>query len=83
MEQYETGGSQLCSQMSELPTYEHGTPMANGTLATVGDPSVEMRFPIHGLCGGYTPHIWVVVDRLTKTTHFVAMRNPWTLDQLA
>ena len=27
--------------------------------------------------------IWVVVDRLTKTTHFIALRNTWTLDQLA
>ena len=27
--------------------------------------------------------IWVIVDRLTKTTHFIAMRNTWTLDQLA
>ena len=24
--------------------------------------------------------IWVIVDRLTKTTHFIAMRNAWTLD---
>jgi len=27
--------------------------------------------------------IWVIVVRLTKTAHFVAMRNTWTLDQLA
>jgi len=27
--------------------------------------------------------IWVIVDRLTKTAHFMAMRNTWTLDQLA
>jgi len=27
--------------------------------------------------------IWVIVDRLMKTTHFIAMRNTWTLDQLA
>ena len=27
--------------------------------------------------------IWVIVDRLTKTAHFIAMRNTWTLDQLA
>jgi len=26
--------------------------------------------------------IWVIVDRLTKTAHFIAMRNTWTLDQL-
>ena len=27
--------------------------------------------------------IWVIVDRFTKMTHFIAMRNTWTLDQLA
>jgi len=27
--------------------------------------------------------IWVIVDRLTKSAHFIAMRNMWTLDQLA
>ena len=26
--------------------------------------------------------IWVVVDRLTKTAHFIAMQNTWTLDRL-
>jgi len=28
--------------------------------------------------------IWgLIVDRLTKIAHFIAMRNTWTLDQLA
>ena len=27
--------------------------------------------------------IWVIVDRLTKATHFIAMRNTWTVDHLA
>jgi len=27
--------------------------------------------------------IWVIVDRLMKMAHFIAMRNTWTLDQLA
>jgi len=26
--------------------------------------------------------IWVIEDGLTKTTHFIAMRNTWILDQL-
>ena len=26
--------------------------------------------------------IWVIVDQLTKTAHFIAMKNTWTLDQL-
>jgi len=26
--------------------------------------------------------IWVIVDRLTKAAHFLAIRNTWTLDQL-
>jgi len=27
--------------------------------------------------------IWVIVDRLMKSAHFIAMRNKWTLDELA
>jgi len=27
--------------------------------------------------------IWVIINRLTKSTHFIALRNTWTLDQLA
>jgi len=27
--------------------------------------------------------IQVVVDQLTKTTHFIAIRNTWAMDQLA
>ena len=27
--------------------------------------------------------IWVIMDRLTESVHFKAMRNTWTLDQLA
>ena len=27
--------------------------------------------------------IWVIVDRLMKSVHFIAIRNTWTLDQLA
>ena len=27
--------------------------------------------------------IWVIVDRLTKTAHFIVMGNTWTMDELA
>ena len=27
--------------------------------------------------------LWVIANRLTKTAHFIAMRNTWTSDQLA
>jgi len=27
--------------------------------------------------------IWVIMDQFTKTAHFIAMRNTWTLYQLA
>ena len=26
--------------------------------------------------------IWMIVDRLTKSAHFIALANTWTLDQL-
>ena len=46
--------------------------------------SVSMDF-IMGLPLTQRKHnaIWVIVDRLTKSAHFIAMRNMWTLDQLA
>ena len=27
--------------------------------------------------------IWVIVDRLTKVAHFIAMKNTWTMEQMA
>ena len=46
--------------------------------------SVSMDF-VMGLPLTQRKHnaIWVIVDRLTKSAHFIAMRNTWTLDQLA
>ena len=35
------------------------------------------------LTQGKNNAIWVIEDRLTKTAYFIAMRNTWTLDQLA
>ena len=39
----------------------------------VGLPPTEMK----------NNAIWVIVDRLTKMTYFIAMKNTWMLDQLA
>ena len=46
--------------------------------------SVSMDFVI-GLPLTQRKHnsIWVIVDWLTKSAHFIAMENTWTLDQLA
>ena len=48
-----------------------------------------MGFSFQGFCRGTAEDkaknnaIWVIVDKLTKTAHFLAMANTWTLDQLA
>jgi len=46
--------------------------------------SVSMDF-VMGLPLTQRKHnaIWVIIERLTKSEHFIAMRNTWTLDQLA
>jgi len=42
-----------------------------------GCPRVEVGLSICGFCGGS------IVDRLIKTMDFIALRNSYTLDQLA
>ena len=59
------------------------------TLAALRGPRVKIGFYFHGFYYGVTKNkeqdnaIWVIVDRLTKSAHFIAMVNTWTLDQLA
>ena len=49
---------------------------------------MEVRIIEHGLCGWIAPFengnnsIWVIVDRLTKTTRFIPTKVTWKAKQL-
>jgi len=63
-------------------------PKAYRTLITLGNPRVKVRLRLMDFVVGLPIRkknnaIWVIVDRLTKMTHCTAIRNMWTLDQLA
>ena len=76
-------------KVPDLPASKNRAPTTSRTFTTAGCTSVEMGFCVHGFCHRVavdpTKHnsIWVIVDRLTKSAHFIAMKNTWTLDQLA
>ena len=50
---------------------------------------LEMGRYLHGLCGGFAPHIqgldsiWVIVDRLTKSSHFIPVDTRYTARKYA
>ena len=57
MDQHETRGGRLCSEVYDVSTSEGGTPKAHRTLTTVGDSRMEMRLSFHGLCSGSTTNL--------------------------
>jgi len=81
VEQYEARRGKLCVQALDFQTGESIAPAACNTSAMIGDPYVEMGFKFHGFFGGLPKTrgknnaIWVIMDRLTKFTHFLAMAN--------
>lgn len=63
--------------MCNLLTSEGRTPNTMRYVTIVGDTHVEVRQHFHGFfcwttrtLGGYDS-VWVIVDRLTKTTYFL------------
>ena len=75
--------------MCHLSTSESGTPKTIWELATIGNPGVEMEhitldfvMKLPKTLRGHDT-IWVVVDRLTKSAHFLAMRETLPMEKLA
>ena len=73
----------VCQQVKA----EHQKPL--GTLQPLPIPEwkwehITMDFVVGLPCaqGGYDA-IWVIIDRLTKSAHFLAIRNNYSLNQLA
>jgi len=48
---------------------------------------LEVRFDLHGLHYRFSASkksaIWVIVDRLTKSAHFLPIRDTWGVEKLA
>jgi len=80
------GSGRLCGEILNLSAGKNQTPTTIGTLTTPGCPRVEMGLGVHGLRdiliidSAEEQRDLGIVDRLTKTEHFIAMRNTWTLD---
>ena len=75
--------------MYDISVSKNGTSKAYRTHTILGNPLVEMGLGLYDFVVGLPPTqrknnaISVIVDRLTKTTHFIAMRNTETIDRLA
>jgi len=89
MEQYETRGGRLCGEMFDMSVNKSVSLKACRTFTTLGSPRVEVRLGLHGLCRRRTIHLEEEQRDLAhrgltlEDGPFVAMRNTWTLDQLA
>ena len=61
--------------------------MTCGRTNTLRDSHVEMGFYFDGfrepLTASKKNAIWVIVDRLTKSAHFVEIHDSWNVDRLA
>ena len=74
--------------MSHMSVGESQTSEACRTITVTPDPSVEMGENHYGFCGRTSScrsghdTIWVIVDRLTKSAHFLPSRNSDSLDKL-
>ena len=75
--------------MFSLQKGEDWTPKALWYIATIEDPwmeweSISMDFAmgLPKMEGGFDA-IWVIVNRLTKSTHFLPIRATYPLEKLA
>ena len=81
VEQYETRGGGLCGRVFDVLASKSGAPKAFRILTTLGNPRVEVELSLYDFIVGLPPTqrknnvIWVIVDQLTKTAQFIAMRN--------
>ncbi|XP_058759538.1 uncharacterized protein LOC131632826 [Vicia villosa] len=80
---------ELRRAVCDLPTSKDRAPKARWYVATIGYSCLEMGQYIHGLhCGTTTvlgghDSIWVIVDRLTKSAHFLPVKTTHKVSHLA
>ncbi|KAI3707060.1 hypothetical protein L6452_25248 [Arctium lappa] len=84
----EIGRGQLCEEVCHVPPSQSGAPKSVWKFATVVHSRVEVGQHHYGFCDEATKDlrvhdtIWVIVDRLTKSAHFLAMRETLTMEKL-
>ncbi|KAG8503264.1 hypothetical protein CXB51_001221 [Gossypium anomalum] len=77
------------AQMFDMSTSESGTPSTFGITSADHDTRMEVGLSHDGFCIGLPllsskkDAIWVVVDRLAKSAHFIPVRTDYSLDKLA
>ena len=75
--------------MSTVSKDQGSTTEASGTTTTITNVKVEVGRHYNGLrcrLSSYSEgknSIWVIVDRLTKSTHFMSIKNTYSMDQMA
>ena len=89
MEWDEKGCGTVCGIMFDMPTSQIRAPETTGLLQELPLPEwkwerITMDFVV-GLPKTQKGHdsIWVIVDRLTKSTHFLAVKTTYTVAQYA
>ena len=89
MEWDEKGCGTVCGIMFDMPTSQIRAPETTGLLQELPLPEwkwerITMDFVV-GLPKTQKGHdsIWVIVDRLTKSAHFLAVKTTYTVAQYA
>ena len=79
----------ICNQVFGLPKSKGRVSSSFGIITAYQNTRMEMGPNYHGFCSGLPltgrKHdlVWVVVDRLTKSAHFLPVRTNYSLDKLA
>ena len=89
MEQYEEGHCKVCRAMYNLPKSEGRASKASEDTQAIAYTEVEVGRDRYGFYFGLPKapteedSIWVVVNHITKSAHFIPMKVKDTMDKLA
>ena len=72
-------------QMLNMSISQSRTSSTNGKTAVIEDTRMEIEKIMMDLVIGLPRHdaVWVIVDRLTKSAHFLPIQTIYSLDKLA
>ena len=77
----------FCPTVSHVPVGQGGAPEASRAAPAIRDSGVEVGAHHDGLCDSLArtsrkhDAVWVIVDRLTKSAHFLAVWVTFTLEE--
>ena len=89
MEQHEEGDCSICCSMPSVSTSQDGASKTSWIFATFSHSRTEVGGHYYGLVMGLPrtltgkDAIWVIMDRLTRSAHFLAIRVDFSLERLA